>query len=169
MMKLTLVMAQTLDGKIAKNSNHFPDWTEKADKKFFMKRTKESGVMIFGKKTFDTLPGILSGRLHIVMTRKAREWEQKDDNLIYTNLSPKEILKKLDSLGFQNPILAGGTTINTLFAKENLIDEIELTLSPIIFGEGLGLFSADSELKLDFISQEKIGEQTLFLKYSVQK
>ena len=58
-MKVSLLMAQTLDGKIAKDANHFPDWTESADKKFFRARTKESGVMIFGRTTFETLPGVL--------------------------------------------------------------------------------------------------------------
>ncbi len=167
MMKTTLLMAQTLDGKIAKNSNHFPDWTEKADKKYFMNRTKKSGVMIFGKTTFETLPGVLPGRLHVVMSRSAGDWDEKEENLIFTSLSPQEIVKKLDSLGFQNPILAGGATINTLFAKEKLIDEIELTISPVVFGSGLGVFLENTELNLSLLSQELIGEKTILVRYSV--
>ena len=162
-------MAQTLDGKIAKDSDHFPDWTEKVDKKFFMKRTKQSGVMIFGKKTFETLPGILPGRLHVILTRSAGEWDEMKENLVYTSLTPYKILKKLESLGYENPILAGGTTINTLFAKENLIDDIELTISPVIFGSGLGLFSEEIEISLSLKSQEQIGDQTILLKYEVKK
>jgi dihydrofolate reductase len=166
-MKLTLLMAQTLDGKIAKNSDHFPDWTESADKKFFMKRTKESGVIIFGKKTFETLPGVLPGRLHVILSRTAGEWDETKENLVYTSLAPRKILEKLEKLGYKNPILAGGTTINTLFAKENLIDEIELTISPIIFGSGLGLFSEEIELSLSLRFLEKIGENTLLVNYLV--
>ncbi|NJP03888.1 hypothetical protein HC823_01280 [Candidatus Gracilibacteria bacterium] len=85
--------------KDCKNSNHFPDWTEKADKKYFMERTKASGVMIFGKTTFDTLPGVLPGRLHIILSRSAGEWDGKEENVIYTHLSPQKIIERLEKLG----------------------------------------------------------------------
>jgi len=164
-----MLMAQTLDGRIAKSSNHFPDWTEKADKKFFKSRTKESGVMIFGRTTFDTLPGVLPGRFSIVISRSAGAWDERAENLIFTSLAPAEILKKLKSLGFSNPILCGGTTINTLFARENLIDEIIVTVSPKIFGDGLGLFSPEISLDLALEKFEKLGENSLALFYTVKK
>jgi dihydrofolate reductase len=168
-MKVSLLMAQTLDGRIAKDANHFPDWTESADKKFFRSRTKEAGVMIFGRTTFETLPGVLPGRLSVVMSRSAGEWEAREENLVFTSLSPKEILKKLKSLGFQNTIVAGGTTINSLFARENLIDQVIVTLSPLVFGQGLGVFDETVEMNLQLEKFEKIGETTLALWYSVHK
>jgi dihydrofolate reductase len=168
-MKVTLLMAQTLDGRIAKDSNHFPDWTESADKKIFRARTKESGVMIFGGTTFKTLPGVLPGRLSVVMSRDAGEWDLSEENLVFTSLPPTKILEKLNILGFENPIVAGGTTINSLFARENLIDEIIVTVSPIIFGEGMGVFAEDIELFLKLEKFEKIGENTLALWYIVKK
>ncbi len=168
-MKVSLLMAQTLDGRIAKDSNHFPDWTESADKKFFRARTKESGVMIFGRTTFETLPGVLPGRLSVVMSRDAGEWDEKEENLVFTSLCPQSILKKLQSLGLENPVLAGGTTINSLFAQERLIDELIVTVSPLVFGSGLGVFAPEMDLELSLEKFEKIGENTLALWYSVKK
>lgn len=168
-MKVSLLMAQTLDGRIAKDANHFPDWTESADKKFFRARTKEAGIMIFGKTTFETLPGILPGRLSVVMSRNAEEWEEREENLIFTSLCPKEILKKLEKRGFKSPIVAGGTTINSLFARENLIDEVIVTISPLVFGKGLGVFNETVEMDLQLEKVEKIGENTLATWYSVKK
>ena len=166
-MKVTCLMAQTLDGKIGKDSNHFPDWTEKADKKLFVQETKKSGVMIFGRTTFETLPGVLPGRLHVIMTRKAGEWDEKEQNLVYTSKKPVEILEKLNELGFENPIVAGGAIINSLFAKEKLIDEIILTISPKIFGSGLGIFKDEIEMELELLEVEKIGENTIKTVYKV--
>lgn len=168
-MKVSLLMAQTLDGRIAKDSSHFPDWTESADKKFFRARTKESGVMIFGRTTFETLPGVLPGRLSVVMSREAGEWDEREENLVFTSLCPQSILKKLKSLGFENPILAGGTTINSLFAQERLIDELIVTVSPLVFGSGLGVFAPEIDMELSLEKFEKIGENTLALWYSVKK
>ncbi|PID70396.1 dihydrofolate reductase [bacterium DOLZORAL124_38_8] len=168
-MKVTCLMAQTLDGRIGKDSNHFPDWTEKADKKLFVAETKKSGVMIFGRTTFETLPGVLPGRLHVIMSRQAGEWDEKDKNLVYTNKTPQEILEKLATLGFENPIVAGGAVINSLFAKENLIDEIILTISPKIFGSGLGVFRPEVEMDLRLLEVEKLGENSLKTVWKVVK
>ena len=167
-MKLTLLMAQTLDGRIAKDSAHFPDWTEKADKKFFMNYTKEAGVMIMGRTTFETLPGILPGRLSVVLSRSAGEWEQREENLVFTSFAPADILKKLETT-YDHAVLTGGTTINTLFAKEGLIDEVILTVSPVIFGEGMGVFAPEISLDLTLEKSEKLGENSRTLYYTVNK
>lgn len=168
-MKVTLLMAQTLDGRIAKDSNHFPDWTESADKKFFRTRTKESGVMIFGRTTFDTLPGVLPGRLSVVLSRSAGEWDEKEENLVFTSLPPTDLLAKLESLGYDNPIVAGGTTINKLFAEAGLIDEMIVTVSPLIFGQGMSVLGDGVALDLELEKHEKIGDNTLVLWYNVLK
>lgn len=168
-MNLTCLMAQTLDGRIAKDQVHFPDWTEKADKIFFMNRTKQSRVLIMGRTTFETLPGVLPGRLHVILSRKALDWEERGVNLIFTSLSPEKILEKLSSLGYENPILAGGTTINSLFAKQKLINELVITISPTIFGIGLGVFEPFISLDLVLKKYEKIGKSTLLVWYDVKK
>jgi dihydrofolate reductase len=162
-------MAQTLDGKIAKSRDHFPDWTEKADKKLFVKVTKESGVMIMGRTTFETLPGKLPGRLHVVLSRKAGDWDKIEGNVVFTSLNPAKILEKLESLGFKNPVLAGGTTINSIFAKEKLIDEMIVTVSPTIFGDGMGIFSREIEMDLKLQKVEPLGENSATFYYKVKK
>ena len=168
-MKVSLLMAQTLDGKIAKDANHFPDWTESADKKFFRARTKESGVMIFGRTTFETLPGVLPGRLSVVLSRSAGEWEEREENLVFTSLKPADLLDKLETLGYDNPIVAGGTTINKLFAEAGLIDELIVTVSPTIFGSGMNVMGEGTAMNLVLEKHEKIGENTLALWYNVLK
>lgn len=162
-------MAQTLDGRIARDARHFPDWTESADKKFFAAQTREAGVMVFGKTTFETLPGILPGRLSVVQTRGAGEWDEGSENLVMTSLAPAEILKKLAALGNDRVIVAGGTTINTLWAESGLIDEVVLTVSPVVFGEGMGVFADGVEMQLELEKMEKIGENTVALWYHVKK
>ena len=193
-MKVTLLMAQTLDGRIAKDSDHFPDWTEKADKKFFMDYTKEAGVMIMGRKTFETLPGVLPGRLTVILSRDPittikgqkhsmyskiftgveKEWVPHwiidgKQSTILTSCSPKAILERLEKEGHDHVVLTGGTTINSLFAKEGLIDEIIVTVSPVIFGEGLGLFDAETSLDLTLEKSEPLGDNSRTLYYKVNK
>ena len=141
-MKTTLMLALTLDGKIGKSPDHFPDWTGTDDKKLFAKITRKAGVVIMGSRTFDTFGIPLPGRKNIIMTRD-RHRESDWDNLVFTDQKPREILDSLEAEGFNHVILAGGALVNSLFAEENLIDEVIVTISPKIFGCGISIFSEE--------------------------
>lgn len=170
-MELILLMAMTLDGKIARNSNEIVDWTGMADKKYFVEVTQEAGVVIMGSRTFDTIGKPLAGRKNIVMTRdKNRSRENNVDNLVFTDQSPNEIIKGLQEEGFGKAALIGGAMINSLFAKENLITEIHITLVPELFGKGLSLFNDtlfDEPLnrKLEFKESRELDQGYLLLVY----
>lgn len=167
-MKVTIMMTTTLDGKIAKDSDHFADWSEKADKVLFKEKTKEAGVLIMGSKTFDTIGKPLPGRKNIIMTRKTDRISD-DKDLVFTNDNPIKIIKELEEQGFEEVIIAGGTKVNSLFAKEDLVDELLITISPLIFGSGISIFDETVGLDLYLKSFEKIGESSILLNYSVIK
>jgi len=167
-MEVILLMASTVDGKIARDSSQFVNWTGKADKKYFVEQTKKAGVMIMGSKTYDTIGNPLPGRLNIVMTRdKSRQSDQ--DNLVFTDLPPALILEDLALRGYTSAALVGGATVNALFARDNLITQVHLTLVPRLFGSGLSIFAPplDLDLNLSFESSQDMGEGHLLLIYRV--
>jgi dihydrofolate reductase len=165
-MKVTMVMAMTLDGKIAKDDNHPADWTGKDDKQKFVEITKRAGVVIMGSKTFDTIGRALPDRRNIVMTRNRTR--KSFDNLIFTDQAPDLILEGLAREGFSEVALIGGTQINSLFARAGLIDEIYLTIVPLLFGRGLSLFDHDTDTQLSLVNFEVISDQSLVLRYRVE-
>jgi len=167
-MKTVLLMAMTADGKIAKTTNQLADWTSKADKKIFVAETKKAGAIIMGETTYDTIGRPLPGRLNVVLTLEPEKRQNIPGSLEFFKATPKEIIGELEKRGFSAVILGGGATINGLFLKENLIDEIWLTIEPKIFGEGLSLFkNADVDLSLELISVEKIDINVLQVRYKV--
>jgi len=167
-MKLILLMAMTLDGKIAKSADHFPDWTGSADKKLFARLSRQAGVVIMGSKTFDTIGKPLPDRKNIILSRdKTRS--SKWDNLVYTDRAPGQIMLDLKQDGFQEAVLAGGATVNSLFAEAGLIDEIIITVSPKIFGRGISLFATDVSMELELKEMEKPDSNLVYLRYCVQK
>jgi len=166
-MKLILLMAVTLDGKTGKDSEHFVDWTEQEDKKFFVRITKKAGVIIMGSKTFDTIGKPLPGRKNIILTRN-RQRKSEWDNLVFTDKTPGELLKTLEKEGFSEAVLAGGPTINTLFARKKLIDEVIVTVSPLIFGYGTSLFSEEIAMELELKDVHRRGKDLVAITYSVQ-
>jgi len=165
-MKLILMMAITADGRIGRSADHFPDWTGSADKRLFAQASHRAGVVIMGARTYDTLGKPLAGRHNIVLTRNPRH-RASAANLEFTSQTPQQILAGLSSRGVAEAILAGGAQINTLFATAGLIDELRVTVAPLIFGAGPGLFDAPVELNLDLIETVVLDDGAVSLHYRV--
>lgn len=165
-MKIILMMAMTADGKIARFSDHFPDWTSREDKKYFAETTKKHGVVIMGEKTFQTFPKPLPDRLNVVFTLEKDS--PKQENVKRVSGEPEKVLEELKKMGYKSAILGGGANLNAQFLEKKLIDEIWLTIEPKIFGDGLGIFSGDFNLDLKLLSVEKINEDSAVLKYKVR-
>ncbi len=165
-MKIILLMAMTADGMIARHSMQPVDWTGKADKGYFVRVTRQAGVMIMGSKTFDAIGKVLPGRKNIVMTRNKNR-QSWDPALIFTGQTPGQIVNDLTLQGFTSAALIGGSMVNTLFIKEGLIDEIHVTLVPRFFGKGLTLFSEALDVQLELLDVQKITSAHILLKYKV--
>ena len=165
-MKILLVMALTADGMTGRDDGHFVDWSGKEDKKLFVKITRQAGVIIMGSKTFDTIGKPLPGRKNIVLTRNP-ERISKPPELTFTDRSPEDLITALEQEGYSEAVLAGGPRINTLFARARCIDEIILTISPLVFGKGLSLFSDAVQMPLELIDVRRLEEQTVYVHYRV--
>ncbi len=165
-MEVILLMAMTLDGKIARDSLQLVDWTGKADKQYFVRLTRKAGVVIMGSKTFDTIGKPLPGRKNIVMTRNS-DRKSQDENLVFTDQSPTQIINSLGEEGFESVALIGGAIVNSLFARENLITQIHVTLIPALFGRGLSLFRDSLDVKLELVENREIEKDHLLLVYRV--
>lgn len=165
-MHVSLMIAITIDGKIARSSDHYPDWTGKADKRLYVEITKKAGVMIMGSTTFDIIGRTLPGRKTVVMTRNAKRRSDRDD-LVFTPSPPEQILADLASQGFAEAVVVGGAKINQLFAEKGLIDELIVTISPYAFGSGLSIFSDAVDLKLSLIKVWQLDENTICVRYRV--
>lgn len=170
-MRTIIIMAESLDGSIAYDSGHTANWTSKEDKQFFVSETKKAGVIIFGKKTFDTFGGKpLPNRLNLVLTRDQKNAMEAKENLLEfsVNESPKDILARLEKRGFEKVFIGGGSAINGLFLDSKLVDELWITVEPKIFGTGMRIFSDKKrDIDLELKSVDK-ANQSVILKYGVK-
>ncbi|MBI4123232.1 MAG: dihydrofolate reductase [Parcubacteria group bacterium] len=161
-MKAFIIAALTADGFIAKNSTHTPlGWTSKEDKQFFAGRTKEAGVVVMGKNTYETILRPFPGRHTIVYAAQPYE------GIEVTQKSPQELLEDLEKRGFKELAVCGGSTVYTMFMEAGCVDTIYLTVEPHLFGTGMTLFNKELEAKLELISVGKLGENTVLSEYKV--
>jgi dihydrofolate reductase len=135
----------------------------------FMHVSKESGVLIMGRNTYETLERPLPGRLHIVLSRRTSR-PPAPEQVEFTSAPPAQILDDLARRGYQTVILAGGAEANRTFIDANLVDEMWLTLEPVAFGSGISLLGeAPLSLRLRLIQIVQLNESSLQLRYQVQK
>jgi dihydrofolate reductase len=113
--EIILVLARAANGVIGVDGK-LP-WHIPADLRHFKQLTK-GRPMIMGRKTFDSLPGILEGRRHIVLTHDT-EWEEEGAEPVH---SVEQALKLANS---PHVCVIGGAEIYRLFLP--LADRIELT------------------------------------------
>ncbi|MFA5753852.1 MAG: dihydrofolate reductase family protein [Patescibacteria group bacterium] len=165
MIPVTMMMAMTVDGKIAKDSAQFANWTSREDKKLFVEISKAHGVIMMGENTFKTFPTPLKDRLNVVFSRAINP--PITEGVKWVNGEPEKVLEELETMGYKSALLGGGSFLNSLFLEHKLITEIILTVEPKIFGAGLSLFNRDLDADLKLLEIKNLNENTLMLRYQV--
>ncbi|MES2059949.1 MAG: dihydrofolate reductase family protein [Patescibacteria group bacterium] len=163
MIKVFIIAAETLDGFIAKDSGHSPFlWTSKEDKQHFVEQTRRAGVVVMGSTTFKTLPRPMKERVNIVYS-KSQNFEGAET----TQDDPITLIKKLEERGFKEVAICGGSSIYTMFLKAGIVDEIYMTIEPVIFGSGMSLLTEDINVQLKLEESHTTEHGTIFTKYKV--
>lgn len=161
-MQTFIIAAVSADGYIAKDAHHPAFWTSKADKARFVELTKRAGVVVMGSSTFKTLPRPLKERVNIVYSRS-----QTFPDVEVTQKNPIELLADLESKGYKEVAICGGSDIYTMFMKSNMVNTLYLTIEPIVFGNGVRLFNAEMHFQLTLVNSTQAENGALLLEYKV--
>jgi len=172
-MKAILIFVVTADGNVTKWGDPMVRlWSSKEDQEYFSSLMKDYPLVVIGSNTYnaDPIPP-RSGRLLVVMTRNPEKYRDQEvaGQRIFLRNNPSALIDFYRKQGYDQMLIVGGPQIATAFLKENLIDEIWLTIEPKIFGSG-GSFVVDSKLdiNLQLISSNTINSKgTVILKYAV--
>lgn len=169
---LVLIAAQTLDGYIARPDRPGTDFCSEADAAFLREALKEFDSLIMGRKTYHTLrERILNSDtqrfLRKIVTRSPdiHAKDQRDDLIEFTGDTPAEILNELDRRGRKKTALLGGSEIYAQYLAAGLVDELWITVEPLLFGAGTALLAAPCELALQLVSVSRLSENVVLLKY----
>lgn len=167
-----LIAAVTADGFIARHSRHLADWTSKEDKRFFTQKTKEAGVVIMGLNTFKTIGKPLGDRYNIVYAPASpvgRPAEEKLQGVEITQENPEVLLARLEQKGYREAAICGGAAIYTMFMEAGAVDALYLTVEPVLFGQGLSLFTKPLDVQLALQSVEKLNDTgTVLMSFKIK-
>ncbi len=184
-MDVSIIAAMSADGFIAKDSSHMStDWTSQEDYQFFISKVKKSSVAIWGRKTYDTVGRPVGTCLNIIYSRSQSDdaafdsltaedlrSEDKQTKTIFTDRDPTQVIARLEELGVSEASVIGGSAIYHMFMAAGLVTRLFLTIEPIVFGQGVSLFSSslggEAGLPLSLQHVHQLSEQTIVLEYSM--
>lgn len=146
-MTLSLIAAMSKNRVIGVN-NQLP-WHIPEDLKFFKKMTLGK-TMIMGRKTFESLPGHLPNRHHIVISRNSFVSDETDVSFVRSMDEALQLAKKLSPQRGEDIFIVGGGEIFKMALA--IADKIYLTVIDKTY-EGDAFFPEFSEKDFLLVDQ----------------
>lgn len=173
--KVIVYIATSLDGYIAKPNDDlsFLSIVEKEGEDYgYYAFLQNIDTVIIGRKTYEwitkqvqTYPN--SDKETYVITRTHRE---SIGNVHFYTGDIKTLISTLKSQAKKDVFVDGGAEIVNLLLQNKLIDEIIISVIPILLGEGVRLFQATkTEQCLQLIDCKHFDTGLVQLRYKVQK
>ena len=173
-MKVLLIAVTTLDGCITKhNSPGAAHWASAEDQVHFRALTGSCDVRVFGASTYRAdqpmFQSLLSAEVRrIVLTRTPHLFagDAKPGQLEFTDESVVSLIERLSAEGHQRVAVLGGGQIYSMFLAADLVDELHLTLEPVLFGEGVRLGGTEQiDTRFSLQSVTNLNPNSLLLVY----
>jgi dihydrofolate reductase/ubiquinone/menaquinone biosynthesis C-methylase UbiE len=179
-MKCSVFIATSLDGFIARNDGSI-DWLIKANalvspgedggyKEFIstvdalvMGRHSFEKVLSFDPWPYGELPVIVLSSQDIEIPGHLK------DKISISSENSRELVDRLSQKGFKHLYIDGGITIQN-FLAHHLINELTITLAPVLLGAGRSLFGPlTQDIELKHIETKCISGGFVQVKYQIQQ
>jgi dihydrofolate reductase len=170
-MNVIIYLAFSANGMIS-NQKGVPDWLSPEYGQGFMSICQRTKAVIMGKKTYnilapDYLPLKEDGSL-VVLTHDTKA-SPAQPNVLFTDKSPREIIALLESKGYKEAVIIGGTLTVSEFLKAGLVNELILVVEPFLFDNGLPLMKGvDKDFNLQLAEIKQLNANTVQLHYQVK-
>ena len=172
MRKVILYIAMSLDGFIAKEDDDisFLDIVSIENEDYGYSDFYQSvDTVIIGRKTYDKIISLINEfphkyKLSYILTRQERE---SKDNIIYYNGNLAELINNLKMKDGKDIFIDGGAEIVRQLIDLKLIDEMYISIIPILLGNGIRLFDQEKESKLKLIESEHFVSGLVKLHYQI--
>ncbi len=135
----------SVDGKTTKwNDPNIHEWTSQEDRDYFFFLIKKYRAILMGRGTYEKARPLMKlspKRTRVVLTHNPERYKAEfvAGQLEFVNDRPEKIIDDLEKRGYNEVLLVGGESINGLFFKAGLVDEVWVTIEPFVFGMGKGL------------------------------
>lgn len=161
MRKVILYIAISLDGYIAKLDGSV-DWLEhiphsNQEDYGYHNFYETIDTTLMGNKTYQQVIDFpisfpYATKINYVFTRQQL---QDDENVTFINQDIGNFVRNLKQKEGAHIWLIGGGEINGILLEENLIDEMIVSIMPVVLGNGLPFFSIQTQKKMEYLLELK--------------
>ncbi|MDH4144487.1 MAG: dihydrofolate reductase family protein [Acidimicrobiia bacterium] len=173
-MIVSLIAVMSIDGLITRHDAGGVGFASAEDGAHFRAELARCDSSIFGSGTYDADRehirrgiGLARSRRRIVLTSRPNAY--RDDvvagELEFSDASPSAALDALRSAGHQRCALLGGGRVYGAFLAAGLVDELVLTVEPVLFGAGVRLCATQIDERFELREHRMLNPSTLLLRY----
>jgi dihydrofolate reductase len=174
--RVSVFIAASLDGFIARSDGDVSWLDEYAplgedDDAGYSELFNSIEAMIMGRGTFEkvlTFEWPYGAKpITVLSSTLSHVPEKHKDSVRIASSTPSEVLEKMAAEGYQHIYLDGGQVIQS-FLREGLVDDLTLTIIPVLLGEGIPLFGhLEKDIKLDLLKTRSWENGFVQTKYQV--
>ena len=170
--KLIVYIAMSLDGFIADKDNNidFLSTVENEGEDYgYFEFLSSVDTVIIGRKSFEKvesfgIPYPHTDKEVYIFSRKKRP---QSGSFSWCNEDPAKLVRKLKTREGKNIYCDGGAEIVNALLKQNLVDEMIISVIPVLLGSGIRLFHENqNQKKLDLIAEKSYPAGLVQLHYS---
>lgn len=151
----------SLDGYIA-GINDDTSWIPECGGEQFGKIVSDCEVILMGRRSYEFAVAEnmfpYDCALNLIMTHDAQQLQLGEgEKIVFSSGSPQDVINIIKSRGYKKVFLMGGGKLNSTFLNSGLIDEIVLTIHPIVLGGGTKLYDGlDTKHNFVLVSQKSL-------------
>lgn len=173
-MLVSLVAVASLDGYITRHAEPGARFASPEDGAHFRAFLAGCDASIFGSGTWEADRGPISSgfashpeRIRYVLTSRPAEYahEVQPGTLEFSSDTPAASVANLVARGYQRCALLGGGAIYGAFLAADLVDELVLTIEPLVFGAGVRWGTVAVNRRFELVETTQLGSDTLLLRY----
>lgn len=171
--KITQYNDISLDGYIS-GINDNTSWIPDCGGEQFYKIVSENDVILMGRRSYEfaVIEKLFpyDCALNLIMTHDIQQIKQKErENVVFSNGSPEEVVSIIKNKGYKKVFLMGGGKLNAAFLNADMVNELVLTIHPIVLGGGTKLYEGLINKKnFVLVSQKSLSGGSQVFTYKVK-
>jgi dihydrofolate reductase len=171
MRKLKYCVDCTLDGFIARHDHSYDFLPSEGEHLTdFLETINQFDIALMGRNTYEVglkagvIDPSLSMRQYVISSSLTRTI---DERIKIISSDIKKFVIGLKSEKGKDILLSGGSILATKMLSENLIDELQLRVHPVLIGSGIALFNKHEDVSVRLIQQKEYSNAVVLNVYSI--
>ena len=175
-MKITLALVTSVNGKLTRGAvTNIYEWTSEEDRRYFFSLIDTYPLIFMGRKTYEANKSVIRlvpEKLRIVLTRFPKRYlpDAVPHQLEFCAETPEVLVERLEKVGYKEALVVGGSDVASGFLQAKLVDTVNITLEPYLFGTGVHFLDhGDGDVPLQLMNYKQLNARgTLLLTYTVK-